>query len=296
MVGLLACAKRSAPPQRETAPPQASTPVPPPKAAGPLPAVSALLDVQAEKEATVVAFIEGSVWKDASVAGRAPLEALLKRGAPYRLFPTGASGSAPVVDGALSGKLREQCGAFYAELAGPVANQGYAAVSTVRSADVIAAIPLEPAKIEPRDATAVAAVIRGAAGIKIVPKIERAFRVDLDGDGQPETLFQTTHPDLLGDPPKYKRQYYSLVVVGPGGEGEPAFAGYLQASREFAQFEVLTIDSVADVDRDGKRELLVRARHAEGWQTQVFGYDGKKLIERFRSASGERDCGAGAGE
>jgi hypothetical protein len=59
--------------------------------------------------------------------------------------------------------------------------------------------------------------------------------------------------------------------------------------KDWAFFEVLTLDSVADVDLDGKRELLVRVRHAEGWQTQVFRYDGK-LKELFRSVGGEGEC------
>ena len=58
-----------------------------------------------------------------------------------------------------------------------------------------------------------------------------------------------------------------------------------------ASFEVLTLDAVADVDLDGTLELLVRARHAEGWQTQVFRYNGE-LNEVFHSVSGEGQCPA----
>jgi hypothetical protein len=52
---------------------------------------------------------------------------------------------------------------------------------------------------------------------------------------------------------------------------------------------VLTLDAVADVDLDGKLELLVRARHAEGWQTQIFRYSGA-LSEIFHSVGGEGQC------
>ena len=247
----------------------------------------------------MVAVVNGGAWQAASVAGKEVVARLARRGAAYQLFPVAAAEGAgkSTVKGTLDGKVREECADFFVELAAPATAQGFAAVNTADEGEVVVAGPLQGAKIEQRDVVAVATVIERAAKIKIKPRIERAYHVDLDGNGKLETVLQATHPDLLGDPPKYKRQYHSLVVVIPDGDGQPAFAGYLQAASDWAEFQVLSVDSVADVDRDGKRGLLLRVRHVEGWQTQVFRYDGKALKELFRSVGGEGqfpEAGAGS--
>ncbi len=297
-LGFLACSKRSEPqPAPQPLPPKPSPVIGGGLRAGRLP-LAALLDVQAENEAMVVAVVNGGAWQAAAVAGKEVVARLARRGAAYQLFPAGAAEGTgtSTVKGTLDGKVREECADFFVELAAPATAQGFAAVNTADEGEVVVAGPLQGAKIEQRDVVAVATVIERAAKIKIKPRIERAYHVDLDGNGKPETVLQATHPDLLGDPAKYKRQYYSLVVVIPDGDGQPAFTGYLQASSDWAEFQVLSVDSVADVDRDGKRGLLLRVRHVEGWQTQVFRYDGKALKELFRSVGGEGECPeAGAG-
>jgi hypothetical protein len=255
--------------------------------------VSALLDITDERDATVVAVIKGHQWEAGSVAGKETVNRLARKGAAYHLLPS-TSGAA-AAKGQLTGKVREDCAEFHVALASPAAAQGFAIVTPEDGGQPVRSVKLEDVKVEPAYTAAVAGIIARATKRKIAPKIVNAYRADLDGDGKPEVILQATHPDLNGDPPKYKPQYYSLIVVLPGEAAkEPAFTGYLQAVKEMADFEVLTLDSVADVDRDGKSELLVRARHAEGWQTQVFGYDGK-LNELFHSVGGEGAC-PGAGE
>jgi hypothetical protein len=260
--------------------------------------VSALLDVVSDKSATVVAVVRDGKWQAPELAGAEVVKAVARAGTPFEVFFAGGQleGVLAVLGargtpshGELSGGMHEACNEFSLALTGPAA-RGFAVVGRA-----VRALPLWKTKVEPAQAAAVAALIDRVAKVKVTPTIEHAYRVDLDGDGKPEVVLQATHPDLNGDPPKYKRQYYSLVVVLPGqGTGEPAFTGYLQAARDFAGFQVLTVDSAADADGDGRPELLVRARHSEGWQTQVFRYTGK-LEEVFHSTSGEGDC-PGAGE
>jgi hypothetical protein len=237
--------------------------------------------------ATVVAVIEGHRWRAPELAGAAVIARLARSGAPYEVLPAaGSQTPGPGTRGELTGGVREVCHEFTLALRGLSGAQGFAVVGGAR------ALPLPETKREPAHAAAVAALIARVAHVQVAPVVQHAYRVDLDGDGQPEVVLQATHPELEGDPAKLRRQHHSLIVVLSGRGAEPAFTGYLQAARELADFQVLTLDSVTDVDGDGRPELLVRARHVEGWQTQVFRYNGR-LEEVFRSTSGEGQCPEG---
>jgi hypothetical protein len=280
----LGCALRAAP---AAEPHAAAAPAP---AAAPVEMhVSILLDLKDEREANVVAVIKGREWQE-PFSAREILRRLAKQRAAYQVLRSATEETAGPGTGHLSGKLREECAEFFLRLAVPTAARGFAVVSAGGPSEPVRPVTLQSAKIEPAYTAAVAAIVARASKRKISPAIEHAYRIDLDGNGKPEVILQATHPDLNGAPAKYKPQYYSLIVVLPDTPGaEPVFTGYLQADKDMAFFEVLTVDSVADVDFDGKRELLVRARHDEGWQTQVFAYDGK-LKELFRSTGGEGEC------
>jgi hypothetical protein len=268
------------------APPSPPPVVPVPKPEPPQPLGTALLDVISDDSATVVAVVKDHKWQAPSVTGAETVKGLARAGAPLEIFaPAGQPKPGAPPRGALSGGVKESCNEFSLALTGSAGARGFAVVSK----DVHPR-PVEETKPDPAHAAALAALLARVGKVKVAPTIEHAYRVDLDNDGKPEIVLQATHPDLKGDPPKYKRQYYSLIVVLPGqGTGEPAFTGYMQATPDLADFEVLTVDSVADVDGDGRPELLVRARHAEGWQTQVFRYTGR-LEEVFRSTAGEGQC------
>ena len=143
-------------------------------------------------EAKVVAVVNGGAWQAASVAGKEVVARLARRGAVYQLFPAGAAegSGTSTVKGTLAGKVREECADFFVELAAYSTAQGFAVVNTPDEGDVVLAVPLQGAKIEQRDVVAVATVIERGAKIKIKPRIERAYHVDLDGNGKPETVLQ----------------------------------------------------------------------------------------------------------
>lgn len=250
-------------------------------------AASALLDIWSEREAVVVAVAKAGQWESPSSADAELLKRLAKAGAKYHLLRSVSGEPAGTGKDQLSGSMREDCFEFYFGLAAPSAVGGFSVVSTGAP---VQPVQLQTLKVQPAYKAAVAEIIKRASGLKVKPTIERAYRVDLDGNGKPEVVLQATHPDLTGDPATYKPEYHSLVVVLPDSAGtEPVYTGYLQAAKTLQHFEVLTVDSVADVDHDGNRELLVRARHAEGWQTQIFRYD-RALKEVFRSVGGEGQC------
>lgn len=253
-----------------------------------------LLDVTSEREASVVAVVERPGWRPPGGSlGTEVLRRIVRPGAIYLGLPqaAGSKEPIPVGQGKLSGEIREECGYYAAALVDPTDGRGFAVVGATSATARPNITPrLQELAVQPSYIEAVRELVKRVAKQKVTPTIERAYEIDLDGNGKPETLLQATHPDLNGDPAKYLRKYYSVLVVLSDVPGaEPVFTGYLQGARNFAFFEVLTIDSAADVDGDGKPELLVRARTAEGWQTQAFRYDGG-LKEIFRSVGGEGQC------
>jgi hypothetical protein len=250
--------------------------------------LSLLLDVASDREANVVAIIEPGGWRSAALAGGELLRRVAKRGARYRLLPSlSATTITAPTSGELSGSVREECFEFYVGLAGPSPAHGFAVVGASESGRPL---PVEKVQVEPAHIAAVSRIIEQAAGTKLTATIEHAYRTDLDGNKKPEVILQATHPELAGDPPEYKPEYYSLIVVLPDDPAaQPVFTGYLQATQGVGSFQVVSLEAVADLDLDGKPELLVRARHTEGWQTQVFRYRAD-LENVFRSVGGEGEC------
>lgn len=262
------------------------------------PRLAALLDISSEREATLLAIVGSQGWQAVDVVGTGAIDRLSARGLSFQgISPATdppAAGATSEGTGTLAGGARTHCGDYYLPLARPAAVHGFAVVLAGGSEKDRAAMTtprLQPVEALPAQVAAVAALIKRTIKRKVTATIEHAYRLDLDGNGKPELLFQATHPDLNGDPARLKPGYYSLIVVLHDGDvSAPAFVGYLQGTKDFADFEVLSLDSAADVDLDGKPELLVRARHSEGWQTQVFRYDAGRLIELFRSVGGEGEC------
>jgi hypothetical protein len=301
-----ACRTSAPPPAATGGAPDASEKVPPAnRPAAPLsrgtvsePRLAALLDISSEREAALVAIVGSQGWQAADLVGQGAIDRLSARGLSFqRISPATdppAAGATSDGTGTLAGGARTHCGDYYLPLARPAAVHGFAVVlagGSEKDRAALTAPRLQPVKALPAQVAAVAALIKRTIKRNVTATIEHAYRLDLDGNGTPELLLQATHPDLNGDPAKLKPGYYSLIVVLHDGDvSAPAFVGYLQGAKDFADFEVLTLDSAADIDLDGKAELLVRARHNEGWQTQVFRYDAGRLIELFRSVGGEGEC------
>jgi hypothetical protein len=273
-VGAVACSSGGA------VPPAAR--MPEPRVAG----VSLLLDVWSEGEANVVAVNHGKAWQSAIEFGREALKLAIGLHPDYTLLPSAVTGATTAARGKLTGDLHENCYEINAALAAPSPAYGFAVLST---AATIQPATLEPATVEPAHLAAVAKLIKDVAHVEVAPAIERAYQIDLDGDGRREVVLQATHPDVQGAPAEYTPEHYSFIAILPGsGSGGAAFNGYMQGSKEHDHFEVPALDSV--VDFGGRLELLVRVRHAEGWQTRVLLYDRGQLTELFRSVSGEREC------
>jgi hypothetical protein len=252
------------------------------------PSVALLVDLVSEHEANAVAVIKQGEWRFPDVADTELLKQLA-RTREYVLLPSLSSEPTATGRGALTGSMREDCGDYFLQLAKPPPALVFAVLNTLAPAQPV---PVARVGVESQHVAAVAQLLERVGHVKLAPTIERAYRVDLDGDEKPELILQATHPELAGDPPEYKPEFYSLLVVlAADATVAPAYWGYMQASEDLSGFRVLALDAVADVDLDGKRELLVRIRHAEGWQTRAFHFSPDKgLTELFNSVGGERDC------
>jgi hypothetical protein len=158
------------------------------------------------------------------------------------------------------------------------------------SAKALRTASLDPHTLTADEHAALRQLLEQKTGRAQIPSEQTAYQADLDGDKKPETIVVATHPDLAGDFAEYKPEHHSLMVVLPHGTtASPVSAGFVHAADGDAGFEVLQLDALADLDSDGRLELLVRARHHEGFQTQVFRYR-STLEQVFSTTGGEGSC------
>lgn len=124
---------------------------------------------------------------------------------------------------------------------------------------------------------AVADVLRARGLAKSPVKIEKAVRVDLDGDGADEVLLLATH--LIGD---YEPGSYSMLlmrkIVGGKVRNTLVGANFLTKKDEYYGGEY-TLSGIADLNGDGKMEVMVEiSAYEEGW-IKVFEINAGKLTE-----------------
>lgn len=242
-----------------------------------------LLDVVGTRDARVVAMLAGGKWL--APAEQEAKQFIAARPA-YTLLPSVAAATSAEQTGSLQDSLRNECGELFTKLAEDAPAQGFAVAG---AAGAVKFQPLKRINVTPAQRAAVARLLQAATKLAIKPNIKAAYSIDLDGNGKPEIVVVASHPDLDTDFAHLKPEYYSLLIVLPDHpDAEPVYAGYLQATQQRG-FEVLDLDAAADLEGDGRLDLLVRARHEEGFQAQVFRYqDG--LTQVFQSAGGEGNC------
>ncbi len=245
--------------------------------------------LRAESEAYVVSVISPEGWANPYVVGTEAIEQAIADSLGYRvLSPVGEPIGSPN-DGVLSGKVRHECGDLFAALSVRSNAEGFAISGAHHEPQPRA---VEVLGVRPEHEKAVVELLT-SHGVPVERSvIEKAYRIDLDGDGSSEVVLQATHPDLLEDFQAEEVGHYSVLVIVPvAGGASPFSIGYTVSDSENTGFEVVSLDTVADLDADGSMELIVQARHYEGWQTQIYGYD-NGVAELFRTVSGERDCAA----
>lgn len=111
------------------------------------------------------------------------------------------------------------------------------------------------------------------------PRIEQAVRVDLDGDGVDEVLISASSY-VQNIAPSAKAGDYSFVllrkVVGGKAQNIMIAEEYIKKKIEFGAPSEFEVSAVADLNGDGKMEIVLYGAYYEGSGATVFEMKGDK--------------------
>ena len=144
-------------------------------------------------------------------------------------------------------------------------------------------LPRLPKKIDLTRAEykkAVSAALRAKGIITKTIKLTQAFRIDLEGDGTEEVLITATNY-AGGVSSSAKKNEYSFVLMRKiiGGEARNFVVSgdFITKKVDFGAPMEYEISSIADLNGDGKMELVVYAQYYEGGSVEVFEMKAGKL-------------------
>jgi len=129
----------------------------------------------------------------------------------------------------------------------------------------------------------VAAFLKQHGLARPVVRLAQVWRVDLDGDGEPEVLVSAANTQGRPVSPNHLSSSvsagdYSVVLLRKAVRGQLKTivleAEVHPKSVEFSAPNVSRIAGVLDADGDGKMEILVRSRYYEGTSTTVYQLQG----------------------
>jgi hypothetical protein len=223
----------------------------------------------------VLGGVENGKWLDAKTT-----VAKLKGGENYSLFG---------IDGGKKGKLtfakpkndQEVCDDFYyvetedETLSGVALGDGYKWNP----------VPRVPKTISLTDATykkAVAAVLRSKGILKTTIKLTQAVRVDLDGDGKEEVLIAATFFKNTFGASAAKNDYSFVLlrkIVGEKVQDTVVDGEFITKKIDFGAPSEYKISSIADLNGDGKMEVILHSAYYEGNSSWAVEMKGNKLIE-----------------
>lgn len=155
-------------------------------------------------------------------------------------------------------------------------------------------MPRIPKRISAKNAvykSAVASFLKKRGVRKPIAKIAQGFKIDLDGDGTDEVLITATN--LRGDFTRLKAGEYSFVLLRTltkAGIRDFMVDGniYKRAQDDSGPPNRYEITGIADLNGDGKMEVVVYAEYYEGAGTAAFELrDGKlEMIREIQAGCG----------
>ncbi len=129
-----------------------------------------------------------------------------------------------------------------------------------------------------------AAKLLSAKGLKLKrARLTQLMRVDLDGNGTEEVLMTAHSRDNYGRSPGEKAGDYAMTAIRfvETGSGRPKSApldlAFSTKNAEFSAPGYSAILACADVDGDGKLEIITSTGYYEGWGIEVWKFDGKSV-------------------
>ena len=116
-----------------------------------------------------------------------------------------------------------------------------------------------------------------------IARLDQAFSVDLDGDGREEVILTATRADRSFEPKPKKRNYdaYSIVLIRKIVSGKirniVVDGEFIPKSDAIYDGYTYAVSAVADLNGDGKMEILLHGEYYEGSHTSVFELNGSQV-------------------
>lgn len=129
----------------------------------------------------------------------------------------------------------------------------------------------------------VADVLRTKKITKTTIKLTQAVRIDLDGDGKEEVLIAATFWGSGNLSPGAKRGDYSFVmirrIVGKSVQNLVIAGDFINKNVDFGAPSEYEISAIADLNGDGKMEIVLHSAYYEGSSSGVYEMKSGKLTE-----------------
>ncbi len=111
-------------------------------------------------------------------------------------------------------------------------------------------------------------------------QVFEAYQADLDGDGKTETIVEAASRKGLGTvSSRHSRTDFSAVLLRVGNKT-------LTVQSAKGGLNVCALKAIADLDGDGKMEIVSTSAYYEGFTARIHRYEGRKLKMLVENGSG----------
>lgn len=132
-------------------------------------------------------------------------------------------------------------------------------------------------------------LIRSKGIAKPIAKISQVYRVDLDGDGSEEVVLAATNYKG-GLDSSVKPGDYSFVllrkVVGGKAQNIMIAGEFYPKAQEFNAPNEFSIQAIADLNGDGRMEIVMHGAYYEGAGSEIYDVSGAKPKKVLEAACG----------
>ena len=166
------------------------------------------------------------------------------------------------------------------------AQQGLA-LSATHAKNAQPRLPRAQSLNQPLYAQAAAGLLQQAGFKAKSARLSQLLRVDLNGDGTEEVLISAHSRSDYGRTPEVKKGDYNLVAIRFVHQGKvktvPLDMEIARKTVAFAAPNRSEFLACADIDGDGRMEIVVSTGYYEGWGMEFYKFDGQK-VSRVLSA------------